>query len=427
MRRQAEITLPTLHPKQVEIWHQQGRLNAVRCGRRWGKTRMMVTMTADAAIKGRKVGIFTPEYKQLNEPYDELLYLLNPVKLKANKNEGTIRTTTGGVVDFWPLNDLAGRGREYDLVMIDEAAFTKNTHMLAVWERSIKPTMLTRPGSRAWVFSTPRGDDTENFFWRVCNDHEMEFTKHYAPTSTSPYVPLVELEEKRRTTHPQVFQQEYLADFVNFNGTAFFKQEHLLVDGQPLPWPKRCDYVFATIDTAVKSGLEHDCSAVIFWSYNAFDYEHPLLILDYDIVQIDGVFLEHWVPSIFRRLADMTQACGTRLGSLGAYIEDKQTGTILLQQAPQKGWPAEPIDSKLTAMGKSERAIAVSGYVFSGRVKITDVAFDREDIDLKGIRRNHLLAQLSAFRVGDKERAKAADDLADCFFYGIFQAFGTGD
>jgi hypothetical protein len=32
--------------------------------------------------------------------------------------------------------------------------------------------------------------------------------------------------------------------------------------------------------------------------------------------------------------------------------------------------PAQPIDSKLIAVGKDERAMSVSGYVHQGRVKI---------------------------------------------------------
>jgi hypothetical protein len=35
------------------------------------------------------------------------------------------------------------------------------------------------------------------------------------------------------------------------------------------------------------------------------------------------------------------------------------------------------LDSKLTAMGKDERALSVSGYVYSGKVKYTDHAFNK--------------------------------------------------
>jgi hypothetical protein len=63
-----------------------------------------------------------------------------------------------------------------------------------------------------------------------------------------------------------------------------------------------------------------------------------------------------------------------RHGSLGAFIEDKNSGTILLQQVLRRGTPAQAIDSKLTAVGKDERAISVSGHVFRGEVKYTEHA-----------------------------------------------------
>jgi len=76
------------------------------------------------------------------------------------------------------------------------------------------------------------------------------------------------------------------------------------------------------------------------------------MILDWDIVQIEGALLETWLPIVFRRLGELAQQCGARMGSLGALIEDKNSGTILLQQALRRGMPAQAIDSKLTAMGK---------------------------------------------------------------------------
>jgi len=32
---------------------------------------------------------------------------------------------------------------------------------------------------------------------------------------------------------------------------------------------------------------------------------------------------------------------------------------------------------------------------------------------------NHFLHQVTTFRIGDKEAAKRADDLLDCFTYGV--------
>ena len=87
--------------------------------------------------------------------------------------------------------------------------------------------------------------------------------------------------------------------------------------------------------------------------------------------------------------------------------------------------PARAIESKLTAMGKDERAISVSGYVHRENVKYTDHAFNKTLIH-KRKSRNHLLDQVEHFRIGDKE-TKREDDLLDTFCYGIAIALGNSE
>lgn len=111
-----------------------------------------------------------------------------------------------------------------------------------------------------------------------------------------------------------------------------------------------------------------------------------------------------------------------RHGSLGAFIEDKNSGTILLQQVLRRGMPAQAIDSKLTAVGKDERAISVSGHVFRGEAKYTEHAFHKT-ITYKRRSKNNLMDQVESFRVGDKD-SKREDDLLDSFCYGIALALG---
>ena len=208
---------------------------------------------------------------------------------------------------------------------------------------------------------------------------------------------------------PLVFVQEYCAEFVDWAGVAFFSREKLLVDDEPVPPPSRCDFVFAVIDTAVKTGTDNDGTAVTFFSYD----KHAaisLVILDWDIDQIEGAVLESWLPSVFSRLEELARLRGARMGSIGAFIEDKGAGMILLQQALRRGMPARPIDSKLTAVGKDERAMSVSGYVHQGRVKYSAPAFHKTTT-YKGHSCNHLLDQVESFRIGDKY-SKREDDLS---------------
>src|SRR6185437_8139538 len=149
-----EVTLPTFHPDQVKAYHLPGRFKAIRCGRRWGKTALALAIACDAAIKRQAIGIFAPDYKILAETFNEMADILEPVKKASSKVEGTIRTTTGGRIDFWTLeNERAGRSRKYHKVIIDEGAFGKPS-LMGIWEKSIKPTLLDYRGTAMVLSNT---------------------------------------------------------------------------------------------------------------------------------------------------------------------------------------------------------------------------------------------------------------------------------
>ena len=98
---------------------------------------------------------------------------------------------------------------------------------------------------------------------------------------------------------------------------------------------------------------------------------------------------------------------------------------VLLQNAARKNWPAHPIDSKLTAMGKVERAISASGPVYRGLVKISTHAHAKT-VTYKGATANHLLKQVLAFRVDDKDPTRM-DDALDAFTYGVLSSLGSAE
>ena len=418
----AVIDLPVPHADQLRIFNNRARFNRVRCGRRYGKTLMGEMLACEYALEGKRVGWFVPQYKILAEAFSEISDLLHEVKVSASKIDGIFHVEGGGRIDFWTLeNERAGRSRKYHRVIIDEAAFTKN-NMLHIWNTSIKPTLLDYGGD-CWVLSTPNGIDEENFFYRIGEDSSLGFKDHHAPTHANPYLPQEELEKLERENHPLVYKQEYLAEFVDWAGQAFFSIDKLLENELPVSYPEKATGVFAVMDTAVKGGTEHDGTAIIYFALNKY-YGHPLVILDYDVLQIDGALLEAYIPNVFLRLEELAKLTTARHGDVGLFIEDASTGAILLQQGRTRGWNTRPIDSKLTSVGKDERAISISGHFHQGKVKISQFAFDKV-VTFKNTTRNHLLTQVTNFRIGDKDAHKRADDLLDCFTYGI--AIGVGD
>lgn len=415
------LSLPKLHIDQNRAYETPGRFRAIRCGRRWGKTALGVAVAANEVIDGHYVGWFAPEYKFIAESYRDLASILDPIKRTASK-DGVYSTITGGRIDFWSLdNELAGRSRKYHLIIIDEAAFAKN-NMMSIWERNLRPTLLDYTGS-ALVLSNTNGIDTENFMWQICNEPKYGFKQYHAPTHNNPFLPADELVKLKEENHPLVYRQEYLAEFVDWSGDAFFSLDNLLFNNLAVELPVRCDYVFATVDTAAKTGKENDGTAVVYWCLDHHSAKpYKLTVIDYDIRQIEGAMLETWLPVVFQNLENLSKELGARHGSLGVWIEDKMTGIVLLQNAINKHMNAHAIDSRLTALGKSERAIAVSGFVYRNNVKFSDRCRDRL-VTYKSVTRNHLEAQVLGFRPGSKDQVD--DDLLDCFTYGI--AIGLGD
>src|SRR5262249_22322861 len=124
-------------------------------------------------------------------------------------------------------------------------------------------------------------------------------------------------DDLKRGNAPLVYAQEYLAEFVDWSGAAFFSREKLLVDGKPISYPAYADGVFAVIDTASKTGTEHDATAVTHFALDKISGGPPLLVLDWDVTQIEGDLLMNWLPGVFAHLEGLARSCNSRHGSLG--------------------------------------------------------------------------------------------------------------
>lgn len=418
------VKLQELHAKQAEIGRafNESQRVVIRCGRRFGKTTLLERCASKWAYQGLRVGWFGPTYK-LNLPtYKRILRTIQPIVVSKSKIDQVIETQKDGCVEFWTLQDEdAGRSRFYDRVIIDEGSLVPKG-LKEIWEQAISPTLLDRQG-KAVMAGTPKGIDPDNFFYEACTDKTLGWQEFHAPTASNPKLDPGAVAKLIHEYPPLVYEQEFLARFVDWRGTAFFSELSLLEDGQPVEYPARCDEVFAVIDSALKDGVEHDGTAVIYFARNKIA-GHPLVILDWDLIQIEGALLEDWLPSVNQRLEEFAKQCGARHGNAGIWIEDKASGIVLLQQAARRDLPAYPIPENLTALGKEGRALNVSGHAHTGKVKFSRHAYDKTT-NFKGQTRNHCLAQVAGFRVGTK--TPHVYDLLDCFTYGLSISLGDSD
>jgi phage terminase large subunit-like protein len=247
------LTLPRPHKAQWQIIKGLKRFNVVCCGRRFGKTTLGINRLVGPALEGYPVGWFAPGYKYMLEAWRDFTRVLRPVTARVNSTERRIELVTGGVVDFWTLEDEdAGRSRKYKRVAIDEAAKVKNLE--AAWNNAIRATLADYRGD-ADLYSTPKG---RNFFWKAygwgLDPSEPEWSCWTMPTSSNPFIAPAEIEAARRELPERVFRQEFLADFLSDIPGALWTLGQL--DACREKVAPELTRVVVAVDPAISSGEE---------------------------------------------------------------------------------------------------------------------------------------------------------------------------
>jgi hypothetical protein len=207
------LTLPKRLAWQNQIVQEAKRFNVINIGRRAGKTTLGIDRCATVETLAYPVGWFSPSYKMLIEVWRNAERIFTPITNRKSVQDHRLEFVTGGVLEFWSLDDPnVARGRKYKRVIIDEAAMIPS--LMDAWNYVLRPTLADYKGD-AWFLSTPKG---LNFFWQMWQwgqDPAMgEWASWKMPTTANPLIPLSEVEAMRATMPERVFAQEILADFV---------------------------------------------------------------------------------------------------------------------------------------------------------------------------------------------------------------------
>lgn len=205
------------------------------CGRRFGKTLLCRNLLMDSALAGKPVAWFAPTYKSLLPAYREMVSLLANITARKSDQERRIELITGGVLEFWSLDDPDGcRGRAYARIVIDEAASV--VHLERAWNEVIRPTLTDYQGD-AWFPSTPRGlNFFHTLYQRGQDPSEADWASWQMPTTANPHIAASEVEAARRELPAIVFAQEYLAQFIP-DGAGVFRQVAAAAIAEPQEKP----------------------------------------------------------------------------------------------------------------------------------------------------------------------------------------------
>jgi hypothetical protein len=213
-----QIKLQSLHKGQKKVLTEAKRYNVLKIGRRWGKTTLAINeLLPQIALDGLPCAYYAPTYKDLQDVWIELKFLLSNIIESKNEQTKQMRLITGGIIDFWSMDEPdSGRGRKYARVVVDEAEKAKK--FKDAWNQTILPTLMDFKGD-AWILSTPKFGLT--FFKELFGKQDESWQSFNLSTYDNPHIDPIEIDHLREQLDELTFRCEILAEDVNISNNPF--------------------------------------------------------------------------------------------------------------------------------------------------------------------------------------------------------------
>lgn len=213
------------HAVQSAFWNSTARFNTLPAGRRSGKTELEKRKLIKRALRGTqffpaRFAATAPTHHQAKRIYWQDLKLLVPRVFlggKPSESELVIRLVNGSEIHVIGMDEPARiEGTPWDGLVLDEIANMK-PH---VFEAHVEPALADRGG---WC-DFPGVPEGRNHFYKLVQKARADATgqwAHFTWKSADILSPAV-IETARRNLDPLLFEQEYEASFVSFEGRAYY-------------------------------------------------------------------------------------------------------------------------------------------------------------------------------------------------------------
>lgn len=205
------------HPGQAAVHDHPARFKVLAAGRRWGKTRLGVNECLDVAAHGGRAWWIAPTYKMSEVGWRPLRRIAQQAGWEIRKVDKQIILPGYGEVTVRSAdNPDTLRGEGLNFAVLDECAYMQE----ATWTEAIRPALSDRQGAAMFI-STPAA---RNWFWRLWQygqENHTDWQSWRLPTSDNPYIPPDEIEAAQESLPELIFEQEYLAVFLENAGVVF--------------------------------------------------------------------------------------------------------------------------------------------------------------------------------------------------------------
>jgi len=214
-----ELIYPHLHPGQQEVWNERARFKVLASGRRWGKTMLGSLACIDTAKRGGRAWWVAPSYKMAQVGWRAIYRLCNQIPgAEIRRGDLMVIMPGGGSAQVRSADDPQSlRGEGLTLAVMDECAFM----LEETWTEVLRPALSDKLGSALFI-STPK---RRNWFWQLYqrgqDGTERDWCSWRFPTAMNPYISPAEIAAAKQELPERIFEQEYLAEFLEGEGAVF--------------------------------------------------------------------------------------------------------------------------------------------------------------------------------------------------------------
>ena len=203
----------------MAIVKNPARFKVVCAGRRFGKSLLSVVVALRTALRGGRVWVVAPSYKQTleNWTYLQRLVVQMPVNVaKTHVTELLVTFSGGGSIQMRTGDNPDNlRGAGLDGIVLDEAATMKQD----AWDLVLRPALADRQGWALFIGTPQHYNWFYDLYTHAESDADWAAWQH--PTWDNPYIAESEIEAARRDMTEEDFDQEFGASFTAVGGAVF--------------------------------------------------------------------------------------------------------------------------------------------------------------------------------------------------------------
>jgi hypothetical protein len=332
-----QVTLFTPHTGQRKVINgfadSKHKFGVVACGRQFGKSLLAQNLLLYWALKtpNQKCGWVSPIFNQAKKVFKELEAAANKLIKSSNKADLTITFVNGSTIQFLGAERYDSiRGFSFNYVVVDEAAFIKEQAM----NEAIFPT-LSALGKKCLIISTPKSKNWFYTYYLKGSDGNGDYISFAGISTDNPYIDVDFIAEQAKSLPPDIFAQEYLAQFSEATNDVFRGLDNVCILNS-YEEPRRNKRYYYGVDI----GLSDDYTV--------------LTILD---ESGRTAWIERFNGKTFEDAGNTIIATLRRYNIKGGYCETNGIGKAIFEQIRKSGVKCSPFTTTQESKLKAVRAL----------------------------------------------------------------------